>query len=147
MATTVAGATATQSQTTESTKKKADALGKDEFLKLLLTQLSNQDPLSPMNDTEFISQMAQFTSLEQMTNLNTSMNATRAASLIGGRVSWAESGKEVSGVVTGVRIIDGEPNLIIENQIAIGLDEVISVTPVPASTTPTTPTTPTTTTG
>ncbi|OLN22785.1 flagellar biosynthesis protein FlgD [Domibacillus antri] len=47
----------------------SSALGKDEFLKILMTQLQNQDPLSPMEDKEFIAQMAQFTSLEQMVNM------------------------------------------------------------------------------
>lgn len=45
------------------------ALGKDEFLKILMAQLQNQDPLSPMEDKDFIAQMAQFTSLEQMVNM------------------------------------------------------------------------------
>ncbi|SFH50234.1 flagellar basal-body rod modification protein FlgD [Tindallia magadiensis] len=50
-----------------------DNLDKDAFLKLLTTQLSNQDPLNPMEDREFIAQMAQFSSLEQMQNMNESM--------------------------------------------------------------------------
>lgn len=59
------------SQAASSTTKE---LGKDDFLNLLITQLSNQDPLEPMQDTEFIAQLAQFSSLEQMENMNSNLS-------------------------------------------------------------------------
>ena len=68
-------------------------LGKDDFLKLLITQLSNQDPTSPMEDTQFISQMAQFSSLEQMTNMNESFN--KMAAMINSSQATSTLGKTV----------------------------------------------------
>ncbi|MDR1378969.1 MAG: flagellar hook assembly protein FlgD [Synergistaceae bacterium] len=54
-------------------------LGKDAFLKLLIAELSNQDPMNPMSDRDFIAQMAQFSSLEQMTNMNTELEKMSGA--------------------------------------------------------------------
>lgn len=81
-------------------------LGKDDFLKLLLTQLANQDPTSPMENTEFIAQMAQFSSLEQMTNMSSEfnkmasmLNSSEAVSVIGKTVDIDSAGNVTSGVV------------------------------------------------
>jgi flagellar basal-body rod modification protein FlgD len=56
--------------TSTGTSKKTDALGKDAFLNLLITQLQHQDPTAPMADGEFLAQLAQFTSLEQLQDMN-----------------------------------------------------------------------------
>ena len=68
-------------------------LGKDDFLKLLMAQMTNQDPTSPMENTEFIAQMAQFTSLEQMTNM--SQNFDKMASLINSSEAQGMIGRTV----------------------------------------------------
>lgn len=57
----------------EKRKTGSDILGKDDFLKILMVQLQNQDPLNPMQDKDFIAQMATFTSLEQITNMGKSI--------------------------------------------------------------------------
>lgn len=103
-------------------------LGKDDFLKLLVTQLQSQDPLNPMNDTEFISQMAQFTSLEQMKNMNTAVQITQATSYIGKQVTWDDAqGQEQTGTVKSIRIVSGQPKIVVGDQ-SLDLDKITSVT-------------------
>ncbi|MCX7635085.1 MAG: hypothetical protein N2Z74_04990, partial [Syntrophales bacterium] len=58
---------------TGTTQSKTQSLGKMDFLKMLVAQLKNQDPLKPMSGTDFAAQLAQFTSLEQLYNLNDSI--------------------------------------------------------------------------
>ncbi len=60
-------------RTLETTRQVSNELGKDSFLQILVAQMANQDPLSPTSDTEFIAQMAQFSALEQMQNMNSAM--------------------------------------------------------------------------
>jgi flagellar basal-body rod modification protein FlgD len=55
------------------------SLGKDDFLKLMIAQMKNQDPMNPMDGTQYAAQLAQFTSLEQLTNLNSTMTASMEA--------------------------------------------------------------------
>lgn len=89
-------------------RKVSNQLGKDDFLKLLITQLSNQDPTNPMEDTEFISQMAQFSSLEQMTNMSNSF--TKMASFLNSQEAASTIGKTVElniGETTTVGVVDG----------------------------------------
>jgi len=85
-------------------------LGKDDFLKILITQLSYQDPTEPLEDKEFIAQMAQFSSLEQMTNMSQDfsrlagiLSSGQAVSMLGREVEIVDGNEIISGVVTEVR--------------------------------------------
>ena len=91
------------------TRVSKQELGKDDFLKLLIAQLTNQDPTEPMEDREFIAQMAQFSTLEQMTNLAGEFQALsgllqsgQAVSLLGRTVDIALGEQVTTGVVTEV---------------------------------------------
>ena len=113
------GSSATNPMKAEDANK--SSLGKDAFLKLLTTQLQHQDPLNPMEDTEFMGQMAQFSSLEQITNManaNTAMADnlafSKSVSLIGRTVSYTDATKQtLTGTVDRVTTTDGKPALTV----------------------------------
>lgn len=107
-------------------------LGKDDFLKLLLTQLSNQDPTRPMENTEFIAQMAQFSSLEQMTNMSTEfaklanmLSSNEAVSLLGKNVTISTGDTSVNGVVEAVTRSE-DPQVEV-NGMLYSMDQIKSV--------------------
>lgn len=105
------------------------ALGKDAFLKLLITQLQNQDPTNPMDDRDFIAQMAQFSSLEQMQNMTKTMESLLVSqqqtqlmnytTFVGKEVKWHELTEEKdekgdyivnegTGVIESLKFVNGE---------------------------------------
>ncbi|WP_243386864.1 flagellar hook assembly protein FlgD [Bacillus kexueae] len=119
-------------------KQPSSSLGKDDFLKILITQLQNQDPLNPMEDREFISQMANFSSLEQMTNLNSTMSnfvqqqkqqsMFQYSEMIGKEVTYRDdNGIENLGVVQSVRYNGTEVLLQLENGIDITTSTVFKI--------------------
>jgi flagellar basal-body rod modification protein FlgD len=98
------------------------SLGKDDFLRILTTQLSHQDPSSPLQDKDFIAQMATFSSLEQMTNLNkafekvANQQISQFANSIGKEISWTLDNSSASGVVNGVSVQDGNYFYMVGNE-------------------------------
>jgi flagellar basal-body rod modification protein FlgD len=87
----------------------SDNLGKDDFMKILITQLTHQDPTEPMKDTEFIAQMAQFSTLEQITNMTQDfsklagiLSSSQALGLLGKSVELFDGEGLVSGIVEEV---------------------------------------------
>lgn len=108
-------------------------LDQDAFFKLLVTQLQNQDPLNPMENRDFISQMAQFTSLEQMKQMNDSMSSfvemkglAEGASLIGKTVetSGGEDENTIKGVVEKVSYSEDSMDLVLENGTKVSADNI-----------------------
>ena len=113
-------------------------LGKEAFLQLLVTQMRYQDPLDPQDNSEYIAELAQFSALEQMTNvsdtlsdmntvvgnIDTSVLVGQLSSMIGKNIDWVSTTKGVdtegnpvsnpskySGMVTGVTIVEGVPTV------------------------------------
>ncbi|PYI50372.1 flagellar hook capping FlgD N-terminal domain-containing protein [Paenibacillus flagellatus] len=120
----------------EKQKTGSSNLGRDEFLKILVTQLSNQDPTQPLQDKEFIAQMATFTSVEQLTNMAEEMRTLRqsigfSSSLIGKTISWTQTNstgeKEThSGVVDSIKIKDGKQYAVVGDKQA-PLDQIAEI--------------------
>lgn len=110
-----------------------NAMDKDAFLRILVTQLKNQDPSSPMQDKDFIAQMAQFSSLEQMTNLTTSMekffnsqlgnSLSQHSHLIGKKVAF-EGGE---GMVRAVSFKEGNVMAELEDGTKVSISELNQV--------------------
>lgn len=126
----------TASTTSSTSDTNSDYISKDTFLKLLVTQMEYQDPLDPMDNGEYLSQLAQFSALEQMTevaegmsdvltlvqNMDTSILVGQLTSMIGQEVQWTTTNSDGStttneGVAKSVSISDGSPSLMVETTV------------------------------
>jgi len=111
----------TATSTSATTERGSSELGKDAFLKLLVAQLQNQDPLNPQDDTQFISQLATFSQLESLQNLSTTTENTQLFSMVGKTVvvSYENATGETdykSGQVQFVRVQGNKTQLSIDGE-------------------------------
>ncbi|MDH4262091.1 MAG: hypothetical protein OEV78_03495 [Spirochaetia bacterium] len=112
--------------------KKGQTLGKDDFLKLFVTQLSKQDPLNPVSDKEFIAQMAQFSALEQMNNVSSNMSelkSMQASNMVGKLITGKDAlnGNMITGEITRV-IYDNSGNIFLRTKNnTVQMKDVISI--------------------
>jgi flagellar basal-body rod modification protein FlgD len=116
-----------RTDTTSNTRAAENELGKDAFLMLLVTQLKYQDPLDPLENTDMVAQLAQFSALEQSEKFNQNIEifrtdalSTNAVSLLGAEVTASKSDEtgegviEKTGIVTEVKFIEGQPVYMID---------------------------------
>ena len=144
--TNLANITTTPTTTTATDTAKAvttatnDTLGKDAFLKLLIAELSNQDPLNPMEDREFVSQMATFSSLEQMQNMNSTLesmaeaNKFSAVQYIGKAVAFTkgegEEAQQVAAVVNNIWFDKNGKTVLDTTEGEVNLEDVQGVSEI-----------------
>ena len=108
------------SETYQGVKSKGDQLGKDAFLQLLVAQMQNQDPLEPTDNTQMVTELAQFTTIEELQNLSSSMDNSNAFTLVGknviieeGKSTDATTTNKIGGFVEYVQVVDGKAKLSI----------------------------------
>jgi len=129
--------TATKTDSGTKIVKKGQDLGKDSFLKILSAELGNQDPSKETDSTQYISQMAQFTSMEQMSNLNATMTKSANLNLVGKGVTLStldSNGKPYTGVVQTVTSNTTGTSLTVEvndngtnKSIDANVDQIVTV--------------------
>jgi flagellar basal-body rod modification protein FlgD len=120
--------TGTVSAATQATNNKNAELGKDQFLKLFVAQLQHQDPMNPMQDQDFMGQMASFSTLEQVTNLAKANELSQSVGLLGRSVTWTDGANgEQTGVVEKVNQKDGKTVLTISGTAGVAPTQITQI--------------------
>jgi flagellar basal-body rod modification protein FlgD len=122
-------------QPTTSAVNPKSLLGKDDFMKLFVTQLQLQDPMSPMDNDQMVAQMSQLSTVEQLTNLAEtnghmaeSLAVSNAVGLIGRTVTWTDADKtEHTGLVEKVSTKDGAPSLTVAGTAGVDPSSITQV--------------------
>jgi flagellar basal-body rod modification protein FlgD len=123
---------ATSSDTSRNVSEPAKTIDYESFLRLLIAQMKNQDPTNPMDSTEYVSQLASFSSVEQQTKTNarldqllTTTALTQADGVIGRTITSADGG--ISGKVAAVMILSGSAVAVLEDGSEVVLEAGIRV--------------------
>jgi flagellar basal-body rod modification protein FlgD len=144
MANTIDSSLMLSSSQQNQSKSSGSTLGKDDFLKILMTQLQNQDPTDPLQDKDFIAQMATFSSLEQLTNMNTQLGdflqqnqLMGYSQLVGKEVSWTKTADSTNssstgplqgtGRITGIEMKDGSTQFTLDDGTTIDSSDISGV--------------------
>lgn len=143
-----AAANQTEQSERSSDQSSGSVLGKDDFMKLLIAQLQNQDPTSPMDSAQFMAQMADFTNLEQIQNMSAAIEQMVAdqkagaianeASMIGKEVQWTIKGEDdgagdetsetKQGTIRSISIKDGEITYLTEDGDRVDPESITKIT-------------------
>jgi flagellar basal-body rod modification protein FlgD len=124
----------TPSPSSQSTNP-SSTLTQANFLQLLVTQMTSQDPLSPVSDTDMAAQMAQFSALQTAQATDGDMKILQANTLLGRTVAvTATSGAQTSGVVSAVQIQAGTPSVVV-NGVTYALNQILAIAPTSTTST------------
>jgi flagellar basal-body rod modification protein FlgD len=118
------------SASSQATGNSGGILGKDDFLKVLVGEMSNMDPLASdqQDPTQSIAQMAQFSIVEQLTNLTQSSQKTAAMGMLGKTVTYkSASGGTTQGTVESVDTSGGDPTLTVDGKPGVALSQITQV--------------------
>lgn len=126
----------TPSSSSQSTNP-SSTLTEADFLQLLVTQMTSQDPLSPVSDTDMAAQMAQFSSLQAAQSTDGDVKVLQANTLLGRTVTVSSSsGAQISGLVSAVQIQAGTPQVVV-NGGSYALSAISAISPTSTTSTTT----------